>query len=284
MSRRRIDRAFTATAALCALVAAAVLLSIVWAVAAEGVGAVSFSFLTESARSAGAEGGVFFHVLGTLILIVTATAVAVPIASGIAVLLGGYGEGRWWLRPILLTTYALNGVPSILFGLFGLIFFVNRLGLGKSWLAGGILLGFMIVPTAAVAFLERIRAVPRAFVEAAAGLGFSRSRVVRAVLVPQSWTGLLSGLLLGLARAAGETAPILFTAVVFSGATLPQGIRESPVLALPYHIFVLAQDSLDPRAQENVWAAAVVLLTMVVGLSLLTLPLRRTAREASHDA
>ncbi len=284
MSRRLTDRVFTAAAGFCALLASAVLVAIVSTIAVKGIGVVSWGFLTESTRSAGGAGGVFYHVLGTFILVATAAAVALPVASGLAILLGGYGEGRAWSRPLLLAVYALNGVPSILFGLFGLIVFVNRFGLGKSWLVGGILLGLMIVPTAAVAFLERIRAVPKTSVEAAVALGLTRSRVVWAVLIPQSWTGLLSGLLIGLSRAAGETAPIMFTAAVFAGATLPRGIRESPVLALPYHVFVLAQDSLDPRAQQNVWGSATVLVAMVAGLSIMTLPLRRTAREASHDA
>ena len=124
-----------------------------------------------------------------------------------------------------------------------MIVFVGVLGWGKSWLSGGILLGMMILPTVTVALIERIESLPGKYLEAAAGLGLSRSQIVWSVVLPQSATGLITGSLLGLARAAGETAPIMFTAAVFAGASLPQGIRESPVLSLPYHIFVLAQDS-----------------------------------------
>src|SRR5204863_4232064 len=127
-------------------------------------------------------------------------------------------------------------------------FFMRFLGWGKSWLAGGLLLAVMILPTLALALAERIESLPGRYLEAAAGLGLSRSQIVWSVILPQSLSGLLSGTLLGLARAAGETAPILFTAAVFSGAGLPHGIRDNPVMALPYHIFVLAQDSFQAGA------------------------------------
>jgi phosphate transport system permease protein len=119
--------------------------------------------------------------------------------------------------------------------------FVKFLGWGKSWLAGGLLLGLMILPTVTVSLVERIKVLPARYVEAAAGLGLTRSQIVRSVILPQTVGGLVTGLLLGLARAAGETAPILFAATVFAGATVPTGVRDSPVLSLPYHIFVLAQ-------------------------------------------
>ena len=177
----------------------------------------------------------------------------------------------------------LNGVPSILFGILGLIVFVKFLGWGKSWLSGGLLLGLMILPTVTVSLIERIKALPPAYVEAAVGLGLSRSQVVWSIVLPQSVGGLVTGLLLGLARAAGETAPIMFTATVFAGVTLPAGVRESPVLSLPYHIFILAQDSFDPAAAARVWGAAAVLLGVVFLLSAAALPVRlRVHEEARH--
>ena len=135
----------------------------------------------------------------------------------------------------------------------------------------------------AISLAERIDQIPRSYLQAAYALGLSRGQVVRSVVLPQSLGGLVSGALLGLARAAGETAPILFAAAIFSGATLPRGIADSPVLALPYHIFVLAQDSFHPEAEPRLWAAASVLLGLVFLCSLLALPARlRLHEEARH--
>ena len=276
--RRAADALLAAWAAACALLAAGVLAGIVLAIGWRGLPALDWSFLTEGLREAGASGGVFYHTLGTLILIATALAVALPPALGLALLMGFYlprrARGR---RALALFLHLLNGTPSILFGLFGMLLFVGWLAWGKSWLTGGILLGVMIVPTLAVALVERIESLPREQLEAAAGLGLRPWQIAGSVVLPQCLGGLVTGSLLGLARAAGETAPILFTATVFAGATLPTGIRESPVLTLPYHIFVLAQDSLDPAAAEKVWGAALLLLSLALGLSLLALPLRLRA-------
>lgn len=284
MRRRLLDRLFTAVLVVAGLVTFGLVALVFGLVVVRGAGAISWQFLTEEIRSVGAEGGVYYQVLGTAILVLTAAVVAVPIAAGAALSLAAYLRAGRVARILEGTLHALNGIPSIVYGLFGFAFFFHLLELKKSWLSGGILLGLMIVPTVAVAFLERLRAVPAATIEAASGLGLSRSRVVVSVLVPAARAGLLSGLLLGLARAAGETAPILFTAAIFAGATVPHGVVDSPVLALPYHIFVMAQDSFDPRVAQKVWGAAVVLLAFVMTLSLIALPLRLSAHQEAHRA
>ena len=179
--------------------------------------------------------------------------------------------------------YLLNGIPSILFGIVGMVVFVQWFGWGKSWLSGGILLGLMILPTVTVTLIERMSSIPKRYLEAARGLGLNQSQLIRSIIMPQSVGGLITGLLLGLARAAGETAPIMFTATIFAGATLPTGVKESPVLSLPYHIFILAQDSYDPIVKTKLWGAALVLVLIVFGLSLAALPARlRIHEEADH--
>lgn len=283
MRRRFIDRLFTVAAGAAAALAVGVLLVVIGLVAVRGAGALSFTFLTEQVRSVGAEGGIFFQAVGTLILVATAAAFAVPVAAATALGVALYAP-RSLRRPLEGALHALNGIPSIVFGLFGLAFFFQLLGPGKSWLSGGLLLGLMIVPTVSVAFLEKLRAIQAATVEAATGLGLSRGALVTTVLLPQAASGLLTGTLLGLARAAGETAPILFTAVIFAGATVPTGVVDSPVLALPHHIFVLAQDSFDPRVAEKVWGTAIVLVGLVLALSLLALPARLRIHEEARRA
>jgi phosphate transport system permease protein len=280
MTRRRLaDRLFTAAMACFGVAALGALFTVVGIVIWRGAGAISLSFLLDELRGAGSGGGVFYHIAGTSILVGTAALVALPISIAIGLVSHGYlGDGRA-RRAIEAMLHALNAVPSIVFGLAGLALFFNALGWRKSWLAGGIVLGLMIVPTAAVAFLEKLRAIPRQTIEAATGLGLRRSMISTAVLLPQAASGLVTGLLLGLARAAGETAPIMFTAVIFSGATIPRGVVDSPVLALPYHIFVLAQDSFDPAALQKAWGAAAVLIALVFGLAIAALPLRLRIHE-----
>ena len=283
-SRRWADRLFLAAAAACAAVSVGVLLLVVGSILIRGLPAVSWRFLTEQIALVGASGGIFYNLVGTLILIATAAAVSAPLAVGVALAHGVYLPDGRARRGLGLLLYVLNGVPSILFGIFGLIVFVKFLGWGKSWLSGGVLLGLMILPTVTVSLAERIRAVPAMYLEAAAGLGLTRSQVVRSVILPHSAGGLVTGLMLGLARAAGETAPIMFTATIFAGATVPRGVRESPVLSLPYHVFVLAQDSYDPNVAARVWGTATVLLALVLLLGAAALPLRLRAHEEARHA
>lgn len=283
MRRRLADRAFTLAIVSSAILVLGILATIAGSVLARGAGAVTFTFLTEQIRSVGAEGGVFYHIAGTLILVATAAAVAVPLSTGLALTSEVYVSGGRRRQILEGTLHALNAIPSIVFGLAGLAFFVVLLGWKKSWLAGGIVLGIMIVPTVTVALVEKLRAIPRATIEAARGLGLPLPALVTTVLLPQAASGLVTGTLLGLARAAGETAPIMFTAVIFAGATIPHGIADSPVLALPYHIFVMSQDSYDPRVASKVWGTAVVLLGLVSLAAIAALPYRmRIHEEARH--
>lgn len=280
--RRGSDRLFTLITGACAALATGLLLLIVGVVVWRGGAAISWSFLTENIRQAGAAGGIFSNIVGTLILLGTALAVSAPLAFGLALTHGVYLRHARWRVGLMTFLHLLNGVPSVLFGLLGLIVFVLFLGWGKSWLVGGLLLGFMILPTVTVSLAERIAALPRPYLEAAAALGLTQSQIIRSVILPQSFGGWVTGSFLGLARAAGETAPIMFTATIFAGATLPQAIRESPVLSLPYHIFILAQDSFDPAVGVNVWGTALVLLILVFSLSLLALPVRLKVHDEAR--
>jgi phosphate transport system permease protein len=282
MRRRLTDRLFTLFAAASAAAALLIIATVIGLVLLRGAPALSWEFLSEQARLVGAAGGIVYQLLGTVILIVTAGAIAVPIAAGVGLYHQMYIRSDRGRRALEALLHALNGIPSIVFGLFGLAFFVQLLGMKKSWLAGGILLAMMILPTVTVAFVEKLRAIPPASIEAAFGLGLRRNHIAWSLLLPQGAAGLVTGTLLGLARAAGETAPIMFTAVIFAGATVPNGIVDSPVLALPYHIFILAQDSFDPAMTTNMWGSAIVLLMLVITLSLIALPLRLRIHEEAR--
>lgn len=284
MKRSLIHQLFRAATGICAVGACGVLLVVIGAIVQRGWPALKWAFFTEQIQMAGASGGIVYNLLGTGILIASAFAASAPVALGLALMHEVYLPPGRWRRGQELLLYLLNGVPSILFGLFGFIVFVQGLGWGKSWFSGGLLLGFMILPTVTVALMGRLAAVPRAQLEAAAALGMRRPQIIRAVLLPPSLGGLVTGSLLGLARAAGETAPIMFTATVFTGATLPTGFKESPVLSLPYHIFILAQDSFDPATGVQLWGTALTLLLVVSALSLLALTARlRQPSPSSYD-
>lgn len=275
----------TVTTGLAAGIVIAFTLAIAAILVWKGHGAVSWDFLSDETSEAGAAGGLRWQILGTVILIATAAAVTVPVATSLAVLhsfLLPSESKRQRLLGFVLQVF--NAVPSIIFGIIGLLVFTRFFDWGKSWLAGGILLGVMIVPTIAIIAAHRISAIRPELLESAFGLGLGRGRIVRSVVLPQCASALVSGTLLGLARAAGETAPILFVAAIFSGAAVPEGIRDQPVLALPYHIFVLAQDSFHDESRANMWGAALVLVSLITLLGLLALPLRRKLHDAASHA
>jgi phosphate transport system permease protein len=227
-------------------------------------------------RSSGASGGgIRDQLTGTVLLVAVAGLMAAPVGLGLGLWLHEYAGRRTarWLRSLTLT---LAGVPSIVLGLWGYWLFSTRLGWGKSWLAGSIVLAVLAVPPVVVAVSAALSGVPPERREAALGMGLRRVQLVRSVLVPHAMPGLVTGLLLGLARAAGETAPLLFTATVFSGAAaLPSGVVDAPVAALPTHIFTLAQDAGDPAAVRTAWGAALALVVVAGLLVLAAVPARR---------
>ena len=280
--RKLTDFVIAAIAGMCALVAVGILVGLVFVVAQRGVPALSWSFFTEQIRLVGAAGGIFWNLIGTIILLAAAFIICAPLAVGLALVERVWLRSNTARRALRAVLYTLNGLPSIIFGIFGFVVFVQWCGWGKSWLVGGIVLALSMLPTVTVALIERLKAIPSTYVEAAAALGLSRAQIVWAVLLPQAWGGLITGSLLGLARAAGETAPIMFTCTIFAGATWPHGIKESPVLTLPYHIFILAQDSFDPAAGAKLWGAALVLLGLVFLLSLIALPSRLKMHEEAN--
>lgn len=241
---------------------------------ARGSAALAPSFwLSPAAGSSG--GGVRDQIAGTVLLVAVAGLVALPAGLGLGLLLGEYAGPRA-TRALRTATLTLGGVPTILLGLAGYAFFSTALGWGKSWLAGALVLAVVAAPVVALTTAARLDQLPGARREAALALGLTRSQLVRSVLLPHVRPAVLTGLLLGLARAAGETAPLLFTATVFAGAaTVPAGVVQAPVQALPTHVFALAQDAADPAALASAWGSAVVLVVLTGLLLAAAVPARR---------
>ncbi|QNP66663.1 phosphate ABC transporter permease subunit PstC [Streptomyces genisteinicus] len=221
-----------------------------------------------------AGGGIRDQILGTLLLLATTALIALPLGYGAGIVIGTRASAKT-ARVLETLTVAIGGTPTILLGLAGYVLFCTTMGWGRSWLAGAVVLVPVVVPVVALTTAGRIRSMPAEITEAALALGLTSSQYVRSVVIPYTWPATLTGLLLGLARAAGETAPLIFTATVFFGApALPTGIVNAPVQALPTHIFTLSQDSGAPEAIAQAWGSALVLVLITAGLLSLAVLLR----------
>ncbi|GHH92958.1 phosphate ABC transporter permease subunit PstC [Streptomyces capillispiralis] len=266
-ARLRVQRdRLAATLRLAALLLPGVLLAGMLALlATRGSSAFDPSFwFTAATGSAG--GGVRDQIVGTVLLVVTTGLLALPLGFGAGILIGVHASART-ARVLQTLTVVLGGVPTILLGLAGFVILSSAMGWGRSWLAGALVLVPVVVPVIALATSARVRSLPPELTESALSLGLTRAQLIRSVVVPYAWPATVTGLLLGLARAAGETAPLLFTATVFFGApALPGGVVESPVQALPTHIFTLSQDSGDPQAVAQAWGSALVLVLITAVL------------------
>jgi len=236
-------------------------------VAWRGMGVISLEFLLSSPSAGMTEGGVWPAILGTFLVTVITALVSVPLGVGAAVWLVEIARDGWLVRLVRLSIRNLSGVPSIVYGLFGVALFVHASHLGLSILASGLTLGLLTLPWTITASEEALKTVPRAWRDGALALGATRWEALRTVVLPAAAPGILTGAILGLARAAGETAPILFTGVTFFTPGLPQGPLDQ-FMALPYHIYVLATQHHDLDAVRPLaWGTSLVLLVLVGGLT-----------------
>lgn len=262
---------------LVSLLVGVILVWLITVVTIKGIGVIGLDFILEPATSFGASGGIFYQIIGSIILIITAALISFPLSLGTAIYLSEYSVHPMSRKISSLLLYGLNGVPSIVFGIFGLIVFVNGLSIGVSWFVGGVVLALMIIPTVTVASFQSLQRIPKIFRESSEALGITKWQSIRKVLLPQAFGGTLTGLLIGLARAIGETAPIMFIATAFSGVTFPTSIYE-PVASLPTHILALAQQATNPDALTNAWGASFVLISFVVIFSLFAMIIRRKSK------
>ncbi len=279
----RGEAIFFALAGLCAGTCISILIAILGVAYVRGASRLSLDFLTSPASSSGSEGGILYQILGSLLLISTTVVCVTPPAICLAITETTVRRPKMkqGMRSIL---HILNATPSIIFGILGYLFFVQLCQWDKSWLAGGMILALMILPTVTMSLMNRIATIPKGYTETAKALGLNDDQLIRSVILPYGYGGLLTGIVMGIARAAGETAPIMFTAVVFSGASIPNGVQDNPVLALPYHIFNLAQDIAGPSAASGAWATAFVLIVFVLLLSVAIAPLRSRSHEEAKTA
>ena len=261
---------------LCVATVLLILGVILFDIISHGLPALTWDFLTQNPKDLGRAGGIYPAIVGTLYLVGGAIAFALPLGVGAAIYLVEYTRGGRAISLIRTGIDLLNGTPSIVFGLFGFAFLVLYLDWGVSLIAGQVTLGLMVLPTVIRTTEEALKSVPHSLREGSLALGASRWQTIRRVVLPPAMAGIVTGTILSIGRAAGETAPILFTAVVFSRRFLPASPFE-PVMALPSHLFILATNV--PGAETNTYGTALVLLLLVVGLYSVAILIRNHYRK-----
>lgn len=249
----------------------AALIIVICFLIARGWRAITWTFLTKPPMDSMTSGGIFPCILGTVCLGLGAILVALPVGIASAIYLHEYARPGRLIRLIRLGINSLAGVPSVVFGLFGLAFFVVYLDMGVSILAGTLTLGLLSLPVIIGTSEEALRSVPDTYREASLGLGATKWQTIYRVVLPTALPGTLTGAILSLSRAAGETAPIMFTAAVFFAPVLPNSIFDE-VMALPYHIYVLATAGTEIEATRHLqYGTALVLIALVFGLNLIAI-------------
>jgi len=240
-----------------------ILFDIIW----KGLPAINWEFISGFPRKSGSEGGIFPAIVGTFYLVLGTMLAALPLGIASAVYLSEYARQTFFTRSIRLAIITLAGVPSIVFGLFGLGLFVIFFGFGASILAGSLTLACMVLPTIIVASEEALRAVPQSLREGSLALGATKWQTIWKNVLPYSLSGMLTGSILGIGRAAGETAPILLTVAAFFLPKLPQSVFDQ-VMALPYHLYILATQHPEAhKVRPMQYGTALVLLVLVISLS-----------------
>jgi phosphate transport system permease protein len=258
----------------------AILLPIVLVVGyivAQGAPALSWEFLSQMPRSGMREGGILPAIVGTLWLTAGTAVFAVPLGVAMAIYLAEYASDNAFTRLVRLAIINLSGIPSVVYGLFGLGMFVLFLRFGSSILAGALTLAIMTLPVIISTSEEALRAVPQAFRTVSISLGGTKWQTIYRIVVPQALPGILTGIILGLERAAGETAPILFTVAAFFLPRLPRGVFDQ-TMALPYHLFVISTQ-VPGMPVKIQYGTALVLLIFVLSMNLIAAGLRSTYRR-----
>ena len=243
----------------------------------QGIGAISWEFITAMPRGGMREGGIFPALIGTIWLTIGAGVTSIPLGVGAGVYLAEYAPDNWFTRTIRLAIINLAGVPSVVYGLFGLGLFVIFLRFGMSILAGSLTLGIMTLPVVISTTEQALTTVPQSFRVVNASLGGTTWQGVRKVILPQALPGIMTGVVLGLERAAGETAPILFTVAAFFLPRLPHSVFDQ-TMALPYHLFVISTQ-VPGMPIKIQYGTALVLLVFVLTMNLLATLIRRYYRR-----
>ncbi|HBU70363.1 MAG TPA: phosphate ABC transporter permease PtsA [Elusimicrobia bacterium] len=250
---------------------------IVVIIVVKGAPAINWEFLLAMPSKGMRAGGIFPAIVGTIYLVAATILFAIPVGVFSAIYLVEYARENLLTRMVKLAIINLAGVPSIVYGLFGLGLFVIFLGFGPSIIAGALTLAIMILPIIITTSKEALDSVPRSYREASLALGASKWQTIRHVVLPSALPGILTGIILGISRAAGETAPILFTVAAFYLPRLPRTMFDQ-VMVLPYHLFVVSTQIPNIKT-EYTYATALVLVGIVLIANLAAIILRSKYRK-----
>jgi len=275
-SRYRVQRLGFALMTLVASITFLVVVLVIIYIFIKGISAISWEFLTGYPENGMRSGGILPAIVGTIYLTIGTAIFSVPLGIGAAVYLSEYSAENRWTRMIRIAIINLAGIPSVVYGLFGLGLFVIFLKFGTSLLAGSLTLAIMTLPVVISTAEEALRAVPQSFRTVSLSLGATHWQTIRRIVLPQSLPGMLTGVILGLERAAGETAPILFTVAAFFLPRLPTSIFDA-TMALPYHLFVISTQ-VPGMPVEIQYGTALVLIVFVLGMNLIATTIRSRAR------
>ncbi|MEN6312510.1 MAG: phosphate ABC transporter permease PstA [Acidobacteriota bacterium] len=264
---------------VCLYLVLAVLVLFLYDIGRKGGGAISWEFLTQAPRKGMTAGGIFPAIVGTFLVTLTTAVLSVPLGMSAAIYLNEYARQTRLTRVIRLAIRNLSGVPSIVYGLFGVILFVNTMRFGTSILSAGLTLGLMTLPWTITASEEALKTVPNSYREGALALGATKWQSIRTNVLPYAVPGMLTGTVLGLARAAGETAPILFTGVAFFLPYLPKSPGDQ-FMALPYHLYIMAtQHHQIQQVRPLAYGTALVLIALVLGMNMTAVIVRFRLRK-----
>jgi phosphate transport system permease protein len=276
LDRFMVQRIGIALITLVALLTILPIIAVFGYIIGKGAPAISWQFLSAMPHDGMRAGGILPAIIGTFYLTLGTAILSVPLGIAAAIYLSEYAKENWWTRIIRIAIINLAGIPSVVYGLFGLGLFVLFLKFGTSILAASLTLSIMTLPVIISAAEEALRAVPQAFRTVSISLGGTRWQTIRRIVLPQALPGIITGVILGLERAAGETAPILFTGAAFFLPRLPASVFDA-TMALPYHLFVISTQVPGMPVQIQ-YGTALVLVIFVLGMNLIATLIRSRAR------
>lgn len=274
-AKRRSQRIAFAIFAILSYTVVAILFAILGFIIYKGIGVISWDFIFSAPTDGMTSGGIWPAIVGTFYLMVGSAVIAFPVGVMSGIYMNEYAPKGKLVRFIRMMTNNLSGIPSIVFGLFGMALFVKYLGFGDSILAGSLTLGLLCMPLVIRTTEEALKAIPDSYREGSRALGASKLQTIWHVVLPMGMPNIITGLILALGRVSGETAPILFTCAAYFLPHLPHSILDQ-CMALPYHLYVLATSGTDMEKQLPLaYGTAFVLIIIILAVNLIANALRK---------